>query len=104
MAYVTCPACKHDENRVVVMSVSTTLACRGCGARIELPPQERPWAFRGGLVDARGARVIEAGRTAAQAPKAKPRARRTDPRVAVLAFVLLLAVVGGAAAIWAKYH
>ena len=80
--------------------------CRECSAQLEVAPQEPPWKFRDGLVEIDGVTVIGAP-PATSAPPARPepprrpQRRRTDPRVALLAFLLLLVVVVGTALVWA---
>ena len=102
-----CPSCGFAKNRIDVSRVVSRTRCRECSAQLEVAPQEPPWKFRDGLVEIEGVTVIGAAKSASPPARPEPprRAarRRTDPRVALLAFLLLRVGVVGTALVWARF-
>jgi len=104
---VKCPRCGFAKNRITVSSVVSRTRCGECSAQLEVAPQEPPWKFQDGLVQIGGVTVISAAKSASPpvrpGPPRRAVRRRTDPRVALLAFLLLLVVVVGTALVWARF-
>ena len=103
--WVKCPGCGFARNRIIVSSIVSHTRCGECSAELEVAPQQPPWKFRDGLVEIEGVRVLgtPVGDSAARPePPRRAARKRIDLRVAVIAFVLLLVVVGGAAVVWVR--